>query len=92
MKRLEGKILENRKEDPASEPDHDSSTWLIEARLNEDIVDWEGARLDIQPSEIEAEIVEISMSDPECFTVRTRGKSPLQKGDFIHVHIRKQNA
>jgi hypothetical protein len=31
------------------------------------------------------------MSEPDRFTVRTRGKSPLQKGDVIHFDIRKQN-
>jgi hypothetical protein len=91
MKRVEAKIVDNRKEDPASEPDQDPNTWLIEAKLGEDIVDWETVRLDFRFSEIDAEIVESSMSEPNRLTVRTHGKSPLQKGDVIHFDIRKQN-
>jgi hypothetical protein len=37
MRRVEAKIVENRKEDPASEPDQDPNTWLIEVKLDEDI-------------------------------------------------------
>ena len=91
MRRVEAKIVENRKEDPASEPDQDQNTWLIEAKLDEDILDWETVRLDFRFSEIDAEIVESSMSNPDRFTVRTRGKSPLQKDDVIHLDIRDQN-
>ena len=58
MKRVEAKIVENRKEDAASEPDQDPNTWLIEAKLDEDILDWESVRLDFRFSEIDAEIVE----------------------------------
>ncbi len=90
MKRVEAQIVENRKEDPASEPDRDPNTWLIEAKLGEDIFDWETARLDFQFPEIEVEIVESSMSEPNRFTVRTRGESPLKNGDVIHVDIREQ--
>jgi hypothetical protein len=90
MKRAEAKIVENIKEDPASEPDQDPNTWLIEAELDQDILDWESARLDLRFSEIDAEIIESSMSEPNRFTVRTRGKSPLQKGDVIHVDVREQ--
>jgi hypothetical protein len=74
----------------ASEPDQQAGTWLIEAKLNEDILDWESARLDFQSSEIAAEIVESTMSGADRFTVRTRGKSPLQKHDVIHVGIRME--
>ena len=91
MKRVEAKIEENRKEDPLSEPDKEPNTWLIEAKLDEDIFDWENVRLDLRSDEIEAEIVESSMSEPNRFTVRTRGESPLKKGDVIHVDIREQN-
>src|SRR6266478_4418998 len=79
MRRAEAKIVENRKEDPASEPDQDPNTWLIEAKLDENILDWESVRLDFRFSEIDAEILESSMSEANRFTVRTRGKSPLQK-------------
>jgi hypothetical protein len=88
MRKVEAKIVENRKEDPASEPDQDPNTWLIEAKLDEDILDWESVRLDFRFSEIDAEIVESSMSKPDRFAVRTRGKSPLQKDDVIHFDIR----
>ena len=79
MRRVEAKIVENRKEDPASEPDQKPNTWLIEAKLDEDILDWESVRLDFRFSEIDAEIVESSMSKPDRFTVRTRGKSPYKR-------------
>jgi len=90
MKRVQAKVEENRKEDPESEPDKDPNTWLIEAKLEENIPDWENVRLDFR-SEIEAEILETSMSEPNLFTVRTRGRSSLKKGDVIHVDIREQN-
>jgi hypothetical protein len=48
MKRIEAKILESRKEDPASEPDQDPATWLIEAKLDQDILDWERAQVDLR--------------------------------------------
>jgi hypothetical protein len=41
MKKVEAKVVENRKEDPASERDRDPNTWLIEAKLDEDILNWE---------------------------------------------------
>jgi hypothetical protein len=91
MKRLDANIEENRKEDPVSEPGKDPNTWLIEAKLEEDVLNWETARLDFRMGQIEAEIVESSMSEPNRFTVRTRGKSPLKKGDVIHVDVREQN-
>ena len=89
MKRAEAKIVENRKEDPASEPDRDPNTWLIEAKLDQDILDWQSVRLDLRSSEVDAEIIESSMSEPDYFTMRTRGKSPLKEGDVIHVDIRE---
>jgi hypothetical protein len=91
MKVVEAKIVENSKEDPASEPDQDPNTWLIEAKLGEDILHWETVRLDFRISEIEAELVESSMSEPNRLTIRTHGKSPLEKGDHIHVDVREQN-
>ena len=91
MKRAEAKILENRKEIPASEPDQNPDTWLLEAKLQEDILDWENVRLDFHSSEIVAEIVESSLAEPDRFTIRTHGQSPLKKGDVIHVDVRPQN-
>jgi hypothetical protein len=67
MRGAEAKIVENRKEDPASEPDQNPNTWLIEAKLDEDILDWETVRLDFRFSEIDAEIVESSMSKAKPF-------------------------
>jgi hypothetical protein len=91
MKTVQAKIEENRKENPLSEPDRDPNTWLIEAKLDEDIIDWETVRLDFRFDELEAEIVESSMSEPNRFTLRTHGESPLKKGDVIHVDVRKHN-
>ena len=91
MKRVQAKIEENRKENPISEPDRRPDTWLIEAKLDEHIIDWENKRLEFRLDEIEAEIVESSMSEPNRFTLRTHGESPLTKGDVIHVDIREQN-
>ena len=88
MKRVDARIEENRKEDPRSEPDNESNTWLIEAKLAEDIPDWESVRLHFESPGIEAEIVESSMSEPNRLIVRTRGESPLKKGDIVHVDIR----
>ena len=78
MKRFEARIEENRKEDPRSEPDSEPDTWLIEAKLDEDIPDWESVRLHFEPPGVEAEILESSMSEPNRFVIRTRGESPLK--------------
>jgi hypothetical protein len=88
MKRVEAKIVENELEDPRTEPDQEPDTWLIQGKLSEDVLDWENVRLDFQSSEIEAEIIESSLSDPTRFTVRTSGRSPLKKGNLVHVDIR----
>jgi hypothetical protein len=90
MRRVEGKIEENRKEDPLSEPDRAPNTWLVEGKLDEDILDWDKVGLDLRFSEIDAEVLESSMSEPSRFTIRTNGKSPLKKGDVIHFDIREQ--
>lgn len=89
MKRAEARIVENTKEDPLSEPDRDPNTWLISAKLDQDILNWESVRLDLQSSEVDAEIIESSMSEPSHLTIRTRGKSPLKPGDVIHVDVRE---
>jgi hypothetical protein len=91
MKIVRATIIGNSKEDPASEPDHDPNTWLLEAKLEMRILDWEIVQLDFRSSEIKAEVVESSMSKPNHLTIRTRGKSPLQKSDSIHVDIRRPN-
>ena len=91
MKIVKASIVENSKRDPASEPDQDPNTWLLEAKMEVRIPDWEIVQLDFHSSEIKAEVVESSMSEPNRLTIRTRGKSPLQKSDLIHVDIRKPN-
>jgi len=91
MKRVEAKIEENRREDPLSEPDKAPNTWLIEGKLDEDIIDWEKVRLDFRFSEIGSEVLESSMSEANRFAVRTNGESPLKKGDVIHFDIYEQN-
>jgi len=91
MKRVEAKIEENRKEDPRSEPDAAPNTWIIEAKLDQDLIDWEKVRLDLRFSEIDAEILESSISEANRFTVRTSGRSPLKKGDVIHLNIWEQS-
>ena len=91
MKIVRATIVGNSKEDPASEPDQDPNTWLLEAKLEVRIPDWEIVQLDFRSSEIKAEVVDSSMSMPNRLTIRTRGKSPLQKSDFIHVDIRRPN-
>src|SRR6516164_5847395 len=88
MKRIVAKVETNRKEDPGSEPGSEPNTWLIEARLEEDIPDWESAQLHFESPGVEAEIIEITISEPTRFTVRTRGESPLKKDDVIHVDVR----
>jgi hypothetical protein len=41
MKILEAKVIDKRKEDPESEPDHRTDSWIIEAKLETDLLDWE---------------------------------------------------
>lgn len=91
MKIYEAKIEENRKEDPASEPDEDQNTWLIVGKFVEDVPNWETAQLDFHSAEIGAEFIEGSSSGPKTFTVRTRGESLLRKGDVIHINVREEN-
>jgi hypothetical protein len=87
----EAKIEENKKEDPASEPDKARNTWLIVGKFVEDVRNWQTAQLDFRSAEIGAEFVEGSSSGPKTFTVRTRGESPLRRGDVIHVNVREEN-
>jgi hypothetical protein len=88
MKVLQAKVVENRKEDPGTEPDHRSDTWLIEAKLEQNVFGWQSTRIDLQASEVGAEIIETSMADAKQFTVRTRGKPSVDKGDRLHVAVR----
>jgi HSP20 family molecular chaperone IbpA len=91
MKRVKAKIEENRKEDLSSQLDHDPNTWLIEARLEEDIPNWENVRLQFESPGVEAEILEVTMSEANRFIVRTEGESPLKRGDIIQVQVWEQN-
>jgi hypothetical protein len=58
MKIIKATIVGNSKEDPASGPDQDPNTWLLEAKLEVRIPDWEIVQLDLRSSEIKAEVVE----------------------------------
>jgi hypothetical protein len=89
MKVLEAKVVENRKEAPGSEPDQRADTWLIEAKLVQDVMGWENMRIEVQTSEIGAEIIETSMGSAREFTVRTRGQSQVKKGETLHVAVRE---
>jgi len=91
MKRVQARIEENRKEDPSSELDHDPNTWLIEGRLEEVIPNWDNARLQFESPGVEAEILDVSMSESNRFTVRTEGESPLKRGDIIQGQVCEQN-
>ena len=66
------------------------NTWLIAGKSNEHVANWENVRLDFHFPEIQTEVLETSMSEPNRFTVRTRGESPLQKRDVIPVNVREQ--
>ena len=87
QKRVQAKVQENRREDPKTEPGKDPNTWLIEAQFEEDLPEWERAKLHFQAPSVE-EIVEVTMTEPDRFIVRTRGQSPLKKGDVIAVDVR----
>ena len=88
MKILEAKVVDEQKEDPGSEPDHRTDTWIIAARLETDLLGWEGSRVDVRASDIGAEIIETSMADAKRFTIRTNGKPKLKQGDAFEVAVR----
>ncbi len=85
MKRIEAKVLDNREEDPGSEPDNLTNSWLIEGKLDEHVLDWESAQ--VRPTGIQAEVLETNMTETNAFIVRTHGKSPLTRGDHIFVDV-----
>ena len=89
MKVLEAKVVDSRQEDPASEPDRRNDTWIIEAKLKEHVPGWEDVRIDLLAAAVGAEIIETSMADAREFTVRTRGKPWVAKGDVVHVTVRE---
>jgi hypothetical protein len=55
------------------------NTWLIGARLEEDIPDWESAQLHFESPGVEAQIIGVTISEPTRFTVRTRGESTAKE-------------
>jgi hypothetical protein len=89
MKILEAKVVASRKEEAGTEPDHRTDTWLVEAKLEGDLVGWENMRIDVRAPEIGAEIVEITMADAKRFTVRTRGEPKIHKGSTFAVVVRE---
>ena len=88
MKVLEAKVVDSRQEDPASEPDRRTDTWIIEAKLKEHVLGWEEVRIDLQAAAVGAEIIETSMADAREFTILTHGKPRVEKGDVIQVAVR----
>jgi hypothetical protein len=48
MRVLAAKVVNSRQEDPASEPDRRTDTWIIEAKLKEHVLGWEEGRIDLQ--------------------------------------------
>jgi hypothetical protein len=93
MKILEAKVVESRKEEAGTEPDRRTDTWLVEAKLENDLVGWENMRIDVRAAEIGAEIVEATMADAKRFTIRTSGEPKIHKGSTFAVAVREaQNA
>ena len=89
MKILNAKVVETRKEEPGTEPDLRADTWLIEGKLEQDLMGWEGMKIDVRAPEIGAEIVETTMSDAKRFTIRTRGEPKVHKGNTFAVAARE---
>jgi hypothetical protein len=89
MKILNAKIVESRKEEPRSEPDHLADTWLLEGKLENDLMGWESMKLDVPAPEIGAEIIETTMADAKSFTIRTRGEPKVRKGNKFSVAVRE---
>jgi hypothetical protein len=93
MKILNAKVIESRKEEPGTEPDRRADTWLIEGKLEQDLMGWENMKIDVSAPEIGAEIVETMMSDAKRFTIRTSGEPKVHKGSQFAVAVREaQNA
>jgi hypothetical protein len=89
MKILNAKVVESRKEEPGTEPDRRADTWLIEGKLEQDLMGWENMRIDVAAAEIGAEIVETTMADAKRFTIRTRGEPKVHKGSRFAVAARE---
>jgi hypothetical protein len=89
MKILEAKVVESRKEEAGTEPDQRTDSWLVEAKLEGDLVDWENMRIDVRAPEIGAEIIETTMADAKRFTIRTRGEPKVHKHSRFVVAVRE---
>ncbi|HYZ72224.1 MAG TPA: hypothetical protein VE641_04050 [Chthoniobacterales bacterium] len=89
MKILNAKVVESRKEEPGTEPDRRADTWLIEGKLEHDLMGWENMKIDVSAPEIGAEIVEATMADAKHFTIRTRGEPKVRKGNHFAVAARE---
>ena len=89
MKILNAKIVESRKEEPGTEPDRRADTWLLEAKLENDLIGWENMKIDVPAPEIGAEIIETTMADAKHFTIRTRGEPKVRKGSGFTVAVRE---
>ena len=89
MKILNAKVVQSRKEEPGTEPDREADTWLIEGKLESDLMDWENMRIDVPAPEIGAEIVETTMADAKRFTIRTRGEPTVHKGSRFAMAVRE---
>jgi len=89
MKILNAKITESRKEEPGTEPDRRADTWLLQAKLEQDLMGWENMKIDVPAGEIGAEIIETTMADAKHFTMRTRGEPKVHKGTSLAVAVRE---
>jgi hypothetical protein len=89
MKILNAKVVQSRKEEPGTEPDRQENTWLIEGKLESDLMDWENMKIDVPAPEIGAEIVETTMADAKRFTIRTRGEPKVHKGSRFAMSVRE---
>ena len=89
MKVLSAKVVESRKEEPGTEPDHRTDTWLIEAKLEQDIMGWENMKIEVPTPEIGAEIVETTIADAKHFTIRTQGEPKVRTGSTFAVALRE---
>ncbi|HEX6563007.1 MAG TPA: hypothetical protein VF020_01920 [Chthoniobacterales bacterium] len=89
MKILNAKVVESRKEEPGTEPDRRADTWLIEGKLEQDLMGWETMKINVPAAEIGAEIVETTMADAKRFTIRTHGEPKVHKGSQFGVAVRE---
>ena len=89
MKILQAKVVESRKEEASAEPDRRTDTWLVEARLENELMGWENMRMDVRAPEIGAEIVEATMAYAKRFTIRACGEPKVHKGSKFGVAVRE---